>query len=137
MVDSHVHHIGYHLTAFSQAYRPNTNGRAEAAVRVVQDTLRKMHTQSAINWVEALPRVLRIQHDTKDPVMGYSPYQALFGRHRALAALPFENPEVGEEPEDCFQRMSDMDVDIAQRLNEHHKKNRGNGECSATGQTGL
>ena len=108
--------------AFSQAYRPNTNGRAEAAVRVVQDTLRKMHTQSAVSWVEALPRVLRIQHDTRDPVMGCSPYQVVFGRHRALAALPYEYPEMGEEPEEYFQRMAELDEAIAQKLNEHHQR---------------
>ena len=108
--------------AFSQAYRPNNNGRAEAAVRVVQDTLRKMHSQSAVNWVEALPRVLRIQHDTRDPVMGCSPYQVVFGRHRALAALPYEYPEMGEEPEEYFQRMAELDEAIAQKLNEHHQR---------------
>ena len=46
---------------------------------------------------EALPRVLRIQHDTIDPITGLSPYQIVFGRDRALAALPWEKFE--EAPE--------------------------------------
>ena len=108
--------------AFAQAHRSNTNGRAEVAVRMVQDTLRKLHTDCGINWVEALPRVLRIHHDAINPVLGYSPYQALFGRHRALAALPFEKPEEGQEANEFFSRMAEIDVLASEKYRLEHKK---------------
>ena len=108
--------------AYSQAYRHQANGRAEVAGRVVQDLLRKMHTQNAINWVEALPRVLRIQHDSRDPILGMSPYQAIFGRPRALAALPYDIVMEAQDPQEYFEHMDFLDQTIAEKLNiEHHK----------------
>ena len=70
--------------AFSQAHRPQANGRAEVAGRVIKDIMTKLAQTERLNWVEALPRVLRIRHDTYDPVMGMSPYQVMFGRERSL-----------------------------------------------------
>ena len=49
--------------AFSQAYRPQANGRAEVAGKSLIGFLRKLWVEERINWVEALPRVLRINHD--------------------------------------------------------------------------
>ena len=88
--------------ARAEAYRHQTNGKAESAAKVIQTLLRKMHTQSAINWVEALPRVLRIQHDIKDPKIGMSPYQAMSGRERSLAALPCEEVTQAIDPKEFF-----------------------------------
>ena len=88
--------------AFSQAHRPQANGRAEVAGRTLQDLLRKIHQDSKANWVEALPRALRIHHDTVDPVMGISPYQAIFGRERPLAGLPWRPELECEDANDFF-----------------------------------
>ena len=52
---------------------------------------RKLHTDMHVNWVEALPRVLRIHNDTPNET-GYSPYQILFGRDRNEAGIPYEIP---------------------------------------------
>ena len=41
--------------AFSQAHRPQGNGRAEVAGRQIITLLRKMHAESQVDWVEALP----------------------------------------------------------------------------------
>jgi len=59
--------------AYSQAHRPQANGRAEVAGRVVQDLLRRLFLDGEVNWVEALPRALRIHHDTLDHYLGMSP----------------------------------------------------------------
>ena len=80
--------------AFSQSHRPQANGRAEVAGRVIQDLLRKMHVTQHVNWVEALPRVLRVHHDMVDPISGLSPYQVVFGRERNLCGLPFRQENV-------------------------------------------
>ena len=75
--------------AYSQAYRPQANGRAEVAGKTLIGLLRKMNTDGTVNWVEALPRVLRIYHDTPGE-SGISPYQIVFGRERHLAGAPYE-----------------------------------------------
>ena len=110
--------------AFSQAYRPQANGKAEVSGRVIKDMLRKLHIENkrGINWVEALPRVLRIQHDAIDPITGLSPYQIVFGRERALAALPWEKFEEAPEASTFFDHIAEIDVEVADRLNKAHQK---------------
>ena len=76
--------------AFSQAYHHQANGRAEVGGRILKDTLRALLVGKGINWVEALPRALRIIHDTPDPTTGLTPYEILFGRPRSLATLPWD-----------------------------------------------
>ena len=105
---------------FSQAHRPQANGRAEVAGRVLQDVLRKILLDHEINWVEALPRALRILHDTPDPVSGLSPYEIVFGRERALAGLPWTPPRPVPEAHDFFEHMSEIDEKVAKALNEAH-----------------
>ena len=51
--------------AFSQAYRPQANERAEVAGKSIKNLLRKLQVeQDGINWVEALPRVLSTYYTT-------------------------------------------------------------------------
>ena len=75
--------------AFAQAYRPQANGRAEVAGKSLITTLRKLQADHEINWVESLPRVLRLRHDLPDPHTGFSPYNLVFGRERPLGGLPY------------------------------------------------
>ena len=91
--------------AYSQAHRPQANGRAEVAGRVVQDLLRRLFLDGEVNWVEALPRALRIHHDTLDPTIGMTPYEAIFGRARPVGGLPWEVEIECEEAKEFFQRM--------------------------------
>ena len=83
--------------AYSQAHRPQANGRAEAAVHQVKSVLRKLHAEQGINWVEALPRALRIHHDLVGAT-GISPYEIVFGRPRPLGGIPYEVMNFSEEP---------------------------------------
>lgn len=108
--------------AFSQAHRPQANGRAEVAGRVVQDLLRRLLAEDEINWVEALPRALRIHHDTLDPIIGMTPYEAMFGRERALGGLPWEIETECEEAKQFFERMQEIDGVIARKIEEAHQK---------------
>ena len=82
--------------AFSQAHRPQANGRAERAGQQILELLKKMNVQESINWVEALPRVLVQYHD----VLGesdLSPFQILFGRDRGTVGIPYP-------PRACLRR---------------------------------
>ena len=108
--------------AYSQAYHHQANGRAEVAGRILKDTLRALLVDKNISWVEALPRALRIIHDTPDPVTGLSPYEIMFGRPRNMATLPWDPQQKCEEAEDFLTKMAEIDKEIAQRLNSHHEK---------------
>ena len=95
--------------AWSQAYRPQANGRAEVAGRTVMAALRKLQADHEINWVEGLPRVLRLMHDLPDPETGVSPYQLVFGRERSLGGLPYLITRSHPEAEEFFDGIAKLD----------------------------
>ena len=105
--------------AYSQAYRPQANGRAEVAGRTIIGILRKLQVEEKVNWVEALPRVLRMYHDTPGE-SGISPFQVVFGRERNLAGCPYEPLRECESAHAFFDRMSELDAKVAATLNESH-----------------
>ena len=107
-------------TAFSQSHRPQANGRAEVAGRVLQDILRKLLIVQDINWVEALPSALRIHHDTPDPISRLSPYEIVFGRQRSMGGLPRSTPHECMGASDWLDRMKEVDVQVAAALNAAH-----------------
>ena len=104
--------------AYSQAYHHQANGRAEVAGKILKDTLRTLLIDKGISWVEALPRALRIIHDTPDPTTGLSPYEIMFGRTRNMATLPWEPTQVCLEAEELLKNMNEVDYYLAQLLNE-------------------
>jgi hypothetical protein len=94
--------------------------------------LRKLHAGGEVNWVEALPRALRLHHD-KAGITGYSPYQIVFGRERNLPGLPYSTPLECMEAQDFLEHMGEMDRTLAQALNQIHdeQKARHNGKQRA------
>ena len=97
--------------AFSQAHRPQANGRAEVAGRQLITVLRKLHAERAINWVEAMPHALRLIHDSEGP-SGMSPYQIVFGRDRNLGGLPKKHPDEAEAAVEFLDRMRTLDEEV-------------------------
>ena len=118
MVAHHVQPIGNSMCLFPI----QANGRAEVAGRVLQDVLRKILIDHDINWVEALPRALRILHDTPDAINDLSPYEIVFGRQRALAGLPWSPIRECGEAHDFFDRMQEIDRVVAAALNDAHAR---------------
>jgi hypothetical protein len=108
--------------AYSQAHHHQANGRAEVAGRVVQDVLRKLLVDRDQNWVEALPRALRILHDMVNPVTKLAPYEIVFGRERALAGLPLGQKKECLDADSYHEKMKDIDENVARLLNEEHAK---------------
>ena len=49
--------------AYSQAHRPQANGRAKRAGQQIIELLKKLNVEQNVIWVEALPRVLVQYHD--------------------------------------------------------------------------
>ena len=105
--------------AFSQAHRPQGNGRAEVAGKSLFALLRKMHATQQINWVEALPRAIRL-HNNAINDSGLSPYQILFGRDRLEAGLPYQPPQECETAQGFFTRMEKIDSEVATKFNKLH-----------------
>ncbi|EPS66700.1 hypothetical protein M569_08075, partial [Genlisea aurea] len=108
--------------AFSQAYRPQANGRAEVAGRTLLTVLRKLEADHEINWVEALPRALRLRHDLPDPETGWSPYQLVFGRERPLGGLPRSVPKPHPDAEELADGLVHIDRWAWEHLRAEHKK---------------
>ena len=106
--------------AYSQAYRPQANGRAEVAGKTLIGLLRKMHTDEGLNWVEALPRVLRVYHDSPAEC-GYTPFQMVFGRDRNLAGVPYEQLRECEGATEFFDRVEKMEKVASHHLNALHE----------------
>ncbi len=98
--------------AWSQAYRPQANRRVEVAGKTLMGLLRRLWVELGINLVEALPRVLRLFHDTRRE-SGYSPFQIVFGRDRfvAGASLPIERQCVGARG--FMDRMEWLDAEVS------------------------
>ena len=71
----------------SSVYRARSNGRAERAVQVVIDSLRKFLEQVLAQkvkhkqtWLDLLPLAIWSANDLPGPISGYSPHRLLFGR---------------------------------------------------------
>ena len=115
--------------AYSQAYRPQANGRAEVAGKTLISILRKFHTEETLNWVEALPRVLRVYHDTPGE-SGFSPYQIVFGRDRNLAGVPYTHPRECEGATEFFERCKNLEKIASEKLKSLHKTEISNKNAS-------
>ena len=107
--------------AYSQAYRPNANGRAEVAGKTLINALRKVGAETPVNWVEALPRILWRYHNLPGE-SGMSPFHILFGRERSEAGCPYEPLHECEDARKFFLRMENLDQEVARILNQAHQE---------------
>ena len=107
--------------AYSQAYRPQANGRAEVAGKTLINALRKLAAQGHHNWVEVLPRVLWSYHNLVGD-SGMSPFQILFCRERHEAGVPYSPPKECEDAVQFFDRMSRVDQEVSKILEQEHKR---------------
>jgi hypothetical protein len=81
-----------------------------------------MVQERGFNWFEALPRALRIHHDTVDAQLGMSPYQAVFGRDRSVGGLPWPVEKVCPDAQEFFDHMATLGRELAERVNAAHAK---------------
>jgi hypothetical protein len=105
--------------AFSQAYNPQANRRAEVAGKQLIGCVRKIHAEEEVNWVEALPRALRYIHE-RVGACGISPYKLLMGRKRPLAGLPYTPEQDCLEAHDYFNHLEELDSMVADQLDGNH-----------------
>ena len=74
--------------AYAHAYHHQANGKADRTGREFKDWLGRVTATSTMNWVEALPFVQRLYHDTPG-ISAYSAHKLVFGRDRHLAGVPY------------------------------------------------
>ena len=89
----------------SVIYRPKGNGRAETAVRLTIESLRKLLnevTHESTNWVTALPLAVWNLNDLPGVYNPYSPHYLVFGRN----PISFGDVPPLEEPQDCPDAVS-------------------------------
>ena len=106
---------------FSQPHRPRANGRAERAGQQLLSVLKIIHVEHHIPWIQALPRALRVYHDTAGPG-GLSPYQTVFGRDRLVPGIPFLPQRDCEDARQFLDRMQEVDRIVARHLNDLHQR---------------
>jgi hypothetical protein len=90
--------------------------------------MRRLWLESGINWVEALPRVLRVYHDTRGE-SGYSPFHIVFGQDRFVAGAPLPIERECVVSSDFMDRMEWLDRDVSKKLTDllESEVNRANG----------
>ena len=106
------------------AYRPQANGRAENAVHMVIQSLRKVIAQSGKkNWPELLPLALWTLNDLPGPA-GYSPHRLVFGHEpMGLGDCPPISPTAGcEDALQFFERLISERKLVQKRLTDIHRK---------------
>ena len=112
----------------SIAYRPQGNGRAEAAVRQVLEALRKFawvqryDKKRKTSWVELLPMAVFTLNDTPGAVAPYSPHQIVFGRNPIgpFEVPPLSLPKISTSAEEWFAEMQDTWKLVRDKLVEKH-----------------
>ena len=83
--------------------------------------LKKLIAEEEINWVEAVPTVLRHIHDAPGE-SGSSPYEILFGRQRSVGYLPYQTEVENLDAQEFFQNTKETDRKVAEVLNQIHQQ---------------
>ena len=77
--------------------------------------MRKVWLEDHINWVEALPYILRVYHDAPGE-SGVSPFELVFWRERFLAGPPADLDSECEDARQFCDRMESLVAKVAQDL---------------------
>ena len=110
--------------AYAQPYHHQAKGWAERAGQQLRDKLKKLitdHEEPLCNWVELLPKALRLIHDTPGE-HGLSPYEIVFGRHRPLGGMPYRPVRETFGATTFLKLMDDLRQVAAERMNKIHEK---------------
>jgi len=99
--------------AYAHAYHHQGNGTAERAGKELKNWLSRVGATSSMNWVEALPYVQRLYHDTPG-ISGFSPHKLVFGRDRHMAGVPYAGG-LGKEAQEWFQEMEGREQEVREK----------------------
>ena len=107
-------------------YRPRGNGRAEAAVRLVVETLRRTLAENPSDWIYALPWALWQLNNLPGVLDDYSPHQIVFGRESiGLGDVPpFKPSKISASAEDFIERVYRLKDEVQKKLTHLHEQKR-------------
>ena len=101
--------------AHAAAYHHSGNGRAEAAIRQIEQVLRCLMAEMPDSlWPEVLPRAVQCIHDSPGPA-GLTPYRVVFGRERFAGGVPRDLDREAPDAVDYSQKMQQTDEFIAKK----------------------
>ena len=109
----------------SPIYTPKSNGRAENAVQLVLNSLRRLLEQKCSrDWLQLLPLAVWGLNDLPGPIQGYSPHRIVFGRDPVgFGDCPPTIPEDGRrDATDFFQQLLQDRRLVQQKLTAIHKR---------------
>jgi hypothetical protein len=107
--------------SYSQAYHHAANGRAETQGKVLQQLLRKIHSEDGLSWMEALPRALQHLHDLPG-VTGLSPYEVVYGgRQRSVGDIPYQPQHESPDAVEWLRKGRELDKVVSQHLAKEHR----------------
>jgi len=99
--------------AYCHAYHHQANGTAERTGKELKSWLSRVTASTNMNWVDALPYVQALYHDTPG-ISGYSPYKLVFGRDRHLAGVPYSGG-TGKEAEEWFLEVRAREQEVREK----------------------
>jgi hypothetical protein len=105
---------------YAQAHHHQANGRAEVQIREFKSWLSRLTDGGRKNWVEYLPLVRRLYHDTPG-ITDHSPYQIVFGRTRLMEGVSYPE-KTCVEAEEWFKQQRDMEHEVYQRLKDRQEQ---------------
>ena len=105
-------------------YRPRGNGRAETAVRLVVDMLRRALVEMPTEWPQALPWALWQLNELPGVDGAHSPHTLVFGREPiGLGDAPgYRIGRSSDLAEQWFQKIQKLRQEVQQRIKDLHAR---------------
>ena len=114
------------------AYLSRSNGRAENAGRQLFDELAKPHQENKVNWYKGLSVALQAYHELPGPT-GVSPHVAVFGRDLTCTQLPWHQPGMALDAEECVTKRKELHRLISHSLCREHTAADDRRDCTEPG----
>ena len=107
-----------------QAYRSQSNGKAESSGKVLMDELRSILCSSrkaGPSWADMLPRALYWHHQRVDRATGYSIHEKVFGRQVGYPGPKLKADSEDQDARDFCQRMDELDQRLIAAVDKAHQ----------------
>ena len=128
LITSHFFTTLCELTGIEQhssiIYRPQGNGRAEAAVRTVVSMLRRAVTALKCNWLTALPWTVYQINALPGVILPHSPFKIVFGRDPIMVGdIPsLQRVRSSVSCEEWFTKLNKLRKEVKEKISQIHNK---------------
>ena len=107
-----------------QAYRSQSNGKAESSGKVLMDELRSILCslkRSGLSWAGVLPRALYWHHQRVDPATGYSIHEKVFGRQGGYPGPKLKTDSEDQDILDFCKQMDELNQKLIAAVDKAHQ----------------